>query len=746
MTGFQLQWNLDRTVDRSIGVAVDLIRVAHSDNVQLIALMACESFGATLPICRQTRSLIENDCKSEAEPTVLRLIKAIIVTSGGQTLYRLASNLAGLNFLALAASLVSVTSNADSAAAIHRMIEETAADKLLVPPEYHVRSILDVLEPRLNRSGFSDRCYTTEVWLRSVMDNYAGDGNEIPSTTGIGSIVSVLRNLARLGDEKVDRVILTPNSCFAWLITFIEWCLGVSPALQMSSGTIIRPEPESKVIIVFPALTKPSEGVTIETFTVSGSLYDTIRIHHAVDDLGNVITFTGMVNLRTHAEQTLQSLEADNGLGLRAVMESLSYAIPEVAKLLILGLNGLKSGSTRILPPTFPRLFPEETRIQKTIEAYFGPYAAHFHGFQKLPPGSYSKITSRLQAVTLACNYANFSVSAFDLPVLRQWAKEDFFQIEEGAENEHMSSGLGDPPPITRASRSVSLLIAHILSLSLLNTDLASVRLRFSRNWISNHGTDGRLCSHLFNALRHHEWKYYKWSDVLVHMLDILGHINPPKPTSDWLGSSRRGQVVLPSLLLDPELENAPCYRFICLPGVLTVQDRPKGEIFEAITPAAGTVIDHEPIPVPSAQIKALTRFAALEHEWICRILPGSLQVSLGLKDHTQSYGRSNLQAVVQACGHVIFIPPCGHAQNQVKAERIEDYIFIQPSDFLKGPGNASDKRKIKVYAVRGNDPLRLMVIGALRNKLELIGFSRYACFQCSLKTCRKEGANFLVC
>ena len=231
MAGLQLQWNLDRTIDRGIDVAVDLIRVAHSDNVQLIALMACESFGATLPICRQTQSLIGDEYKIGTEPTVLQYIKALIVPAGGQTLRRLTSTMAGLNFLALATSLISVTSTADSASAIHRMIEESAGDKLLVPPEYHVRSILDVLEPRLNRIGFLDRCYATERWLRSVIDNHAGDSNEIPSETGVGSIVSVLRNLARLGDETIDRVVFKPNSCFAWLITFIKWCLGTSSSI-----------------------------------------------------------------------------------------------------------------------------------------------------------------------------------------------------------------------------------------------------------------------------------------------------------------------------------------------------------------------------------------------------------------------------------------------------------------------------------------------------------------------------------
>ena len=216
-------------------------------------------------------------------------------------------------------------------------------------------------------------------------------------------VVSALRNLARIGDEKVSRVVFTPNSCFAWLITFVDWCLGTSPAIYMSSGSLVNPEPDPRVTIILPTSPKPSDGIDIELFTTSGSLYNTIRIHHAVDDDGKPLAFIGMVRMHTHAEQTLQAMKADDGLGLRAVMLSLSYAIPEASTLLMPSSTTFRGKQlTRKAYPSLAKLFPDQSRIQKVLKTYFGPYAENFPGFQRLPPGSYGKLALRIGATALA--------------------------------------------------------------------------------------------------------------------------------------------------------------------------------------------------------------------------------------------------------------------------------------------------------------------------------------------------------
>ena len=384
-----LQWSLDRTVDRGLDVAIDFARIAHHDHVQPIALMACEKFGNTLPICRQTRALIENGSHRDKESLILKSIAALIIPAGGQALERLASNVAGLNFLALATALVSVMTVAHSASAIQKMVEDTASDKQLVPPELHVRHLLEVFEPRLNRIGFLDRCYATERFLRDILHGYQGNGNDVPTSLGIGAVVSALRNLARLGDEEIDHVVLTPHSCLAWLITFVEWCLGVPLAIYSTDGSTIVVQPESRVIFRIPASLKPSEGVKIETFTSSNKLYDYVHIQHLEDDYGRPLTFSGMVSLKTHLEQYLQSIDADSGLGTRAVMETLSYALGESLNTIVPYRYETPPAESLTM---LARCFPTRNYIEEVATAYLGSYAKDFRGVRQLPPGSNRKL------------------------------------------------------------------------------------------------------------------------------------------------------------------------------------------------------------------------------------------------------------------------------------------------------------------------------------------------------------------
>lgn len=194
----QLQWNLDRSTDHALNVGLEFVRIAANDNVQPVALMACERFGITLPICRRTRSLLEKELKTKADLIPIRYMKALVVPSGGQIRERLCSNIAGLNFLALATSLLSVMTIERSAATIQRMIEQSAGDKTLIPPEFHVLGILEVIEPSLNRMGFLEKCFDWEHWLIETSPTLDRQStNQVPSLRSVECLVVALRNLAR---------------------------------------------------------------------------------------------------------------------------------------------------------------------------------------------------------------------------------------------------------------------------------------------------------------------------------------------------------------------------------------------------------------------------------------------------------------------------------------------------------------------------------------------------------------------
>ncbi|KAI9858849.1 MAG: hypothetical protein M1824_004014 [Vezdaea acicularis] len=740
----QLQWNLDRTVDRGINLALNFVKIAHHDNIQPIALMACERFGATLPICHQTRRLVEKECCLQIDNVIINSIKALVIQAGGNTLESLATNLAGLNFLALATSLVSVTTITESSDAIQKMLENSASERHLVPPEFHIRRILEVLEPRLNRIGFLDRCYATDCWLKDVVDDYKGNKYTIPSATGVGSIVATLRPLFRLGDEQVDYVTITPNSCLAWLITFIEWCLGTRPSIYSSDGSPINLEPESKVRIVLPLVPKPSQGIGIETFTISNTLYDAICIHHAVDDYGEPLSWTGLVSIHTHAEQMLRLMDAEKGLGLRAVMNGLSYAITEVLDRITSAENFMSSHPPKVYP-SMARLFPDTESIQRTIDTYFGRYAKDFPGLQKLSPGS------RLS----------------DVKIIRQWAepsyntgfaalksKLDLYNTGKRSSDSTLESTIQVPDYTldlhieTHVTRNIAKLMSNILVLSLVHSDLEIVRLCLKPKFGP---TDLDIVQKIFEALSSSDPVTCKVTEVFTFFLALLDHDeakfserNTISIEDNWLATSARGQVLFPRLLLDMSLEKTPIIQFICLPGVLSMKDRPKGEQFRSLISDDRGYESKDPAVIPSSQIGNLSRFSTLRHEWRFRIVPDSVPVHLSLKDYAGYSTRVGPGDILRGCPNVLFVLSCNHVQDMVIEEQVEDYVFVHPDDFLRG---LVYRGKILIYAVRGNDPLRLMIIGVIHgSSRNLVAFSRDACLKCSLQLCRIEDVKCLIC
>src|SRR5271167_3772177 len=100
-----LQWSLDQTVNSTLSVARCVISAATSDNIQALALLACERFGATLAMCPDTCDKIERLVKKTPKP-VATFLGAYIGYSTGDSAAQLVKSKAGIQFLALAAALV----------------------------------------------------------------------------------------------------------------------------------------------------------------------------------------------------------------------------------------------------------------------------------------------------------------------------------------------------------------------------------------------------------------------------------------------------------------------------------------------------------------------------------------------------------------------------------------------------------------------------------------------------------------
>ncbi len=86
-----------------------LLQAATSDNVQPLAILACERFGATLAICDTTRRKIEELVLTGTNQSVVTFLRATIGYSSGDCASQFVHSEAGIRFLALAAALVTST-------------------------------------------------------------------------------------------------------------------------------------------------------------------------------------------------------------------------------------------------------------------------------------------------------------------------------------------------------------------------------------------------------------------------------------------------------------------------------------------------------------------------------------------------------------------------------------------------------------------------------------------------------------
>lgn len=131
MANLQMQWDLTRTGDSTVSFARGFIRASTSDNVQPLALLACEKFGATLAICPDTRRNVEyHILKAQSRPaTIVSFLGATIGYSTDDCGTYLAQSLAGIQFLALAATLVPGLIVFEGGQVLAKMLEASASDK-----------------------------------------------------------------------------------------------------------------------------------------------------------------------------------------------------------------------------------------------------------------------------------------------------------------------------------------------------------------------------------------------------------------------------------------------------------------------------------------------------------------------------------------------------------------------------------------------------------------------------------------
>jgi hypothetical protein len=148
------QWSLDKSANSSLTLSRGLIAAATSDNVEPLAIAACEKFGTIVTICRDSCAKVER--LVEPRKPVVTFLGAYIGYSANDCATQLVKSVAGVQFFALAGALATSIGELLAANALEFLLRQSAVDKTQVPPAGKLRPLLKALEPRCTSLRFLD--------------------------------------------------------------------------------------------------------------------------------------------------------------------------------------------------------------------------------------------------------------------------------------------------------------------------------------------------------------------------------------------------------------------------------------------------------------------------------------------------------------------------------------------------------------------------------------------------------------
>lgn len=357
----QIQWSLDATAAAIYSVARGAFVAASGDDVQPLAILACEKFGGTLPMSPEAREKIEATVLPTPEPAVIRFVKGLVGYNPHDCVSYLGRNDAGVRFLALAVPLVTTLDLFDCAKSVVRMMQRSAFDPTMIPTVREMKRLLASLEPRCLQSRFANLIVNSQTILRNDALPFIQIGQDqhhersntaesflssAPSPQMIEALVDTFRQLGRIGESSIIGVTITVGSAAAWIIAFITWNLGVPPLIRRDDSRILYQERQTEVIVMVPNLRKDL-GRQLE-----------IHIHHSIGNPTQLLGLPsnrhggGMGSVECYGEWVLREFGYHGDRLRRMLQEALSRAIPKVLSVLELAdLSSLRWPHQQHGPP-----------------------------------------------------------------------------------------------------------------------------------------------------------------------------------------------------------------------------------------------------------------------------------------------------------------------------------------------------------------------------------------------------------
>ena len=781
----QLQWDIWSTSTSAIEVGRGVLHAATTDNVQVLAIVACERFGNTIAMSRDAVLKIQKSVVPAPLPALLNFVNVSIGYSAGDCAALLGQNIAGLQFLALAAALVTSMGSFKSSTAIQAMLASTAKDKTLLPTVEQVRGLLDKIEPRCHASGFADDVGGWQL----LLNKFSSDGFSIedralyggmmyfPKCQGVENLVDALRQLRRLGNDDITKVTIRTTACAPWTIAFVKWSLGYPPSVVLDNGDPIVEQPGSEVTVVI--MRQGDRGM----FAVT--------MHSSIDGLSDLVEskldemVTGMVNLRTYGDllQWRYGFQSD-GLAARAVQQAMPYALDRAVKGLVFWNSGFSDGS---LTTEYPLGMPNDLKTSMSLAALprMKLRLSPFPDDRSISSMYYLLFEQELELCPM-----DPGIGLTDLPVMAlhlRTLKEEF-----QCAGCYPAGGDGAVCKLVRFRADFSVVVADILALSLFDNPeglrVSNILHRPHRNNSNEFVKAIQLTVEYGAAGDCNIVSLLNWG------LQLVGHNVKQLEGKSWVMTSYKGQTIWPKIYDTHVFAKRGFLSLYWLPGLI----RYKNQVYSRAFGPDMIQIGADPVTGTCQENVSGPRNLChgMELEW--NVVPDEdgIIVTTGVRDGTKKYGlaASCPTLVLTSLSNAFLVEECCHGPdaNLVKPDIFSAYTgplkpfkssgddgedtagagavstlsfrtrftgsgsgsAIEWTPFAAAPahwpggatgdGPKGKAQEVSVVAVDGNDDLRFLALSNNQHRV-LVMLRGRTCLACSLDACRNADCTALV-
>ncbi|CAF9937652.1 MAG: hypothetical protein HETSPECPRED_000606 [Heterodermia speciosa] len=733
----QIQWSLNHTFDLSIAVARSIFSAATHDNIQPLAILACEKFGATLAICLETSRRVETLVVRAPQMKMVNFVKASVGFKEDSAT-QLCQSLAGTQFLALAASMLETMGPFQASLSLEQMLCRTAADKTLVPTARQLKDLLTVLEPRLGRSGFGDglhgwhiflsNSYKNNITYRSTLEDFKSR----PSNTGMAQIVDCFRQMSRIGDASY--LIFKAQNSIPWLAAFTKWCLGAPPSISLENGTSIINQPESRVSII----------VRLQSEVESSKLE--ILICRNLDSPVDLIiadtvplTYTGMVGIETYGRWLIQKSNLTTEDDQRVLLQALPHASMQVVSLLRPSGSGgiasytppIKYGSSSLAP----KCFPEIPAIVRTLK----------------------RLLDLEKGVSLPSPEAGLLVS--DLPlvgmVLRDLKTKCCCSKCNGHRIQDESVHLRGLCIVDKWKMNLARFAAEALALSLFEHS-ESLLVDANAYQPENNSFEIAVYSILWKGLE----TGCTINDILRYATTRVGQskdVLQDISENQWVMSCCKGQAVYPALLASEDIYQTGYLRLSWAYGKLQYGD----EYFSRVCGVSSSNTTGREIP---SLVAGATRNLCPDYTFTWQVAPKDTHLQVSLVVLSSNEAMTTLLVchpflILEGLASALVVGNCHHGEHCGLDAADRFCTYLDPINLHNDQGfyvgqeaEGTAIERIRIVPVVGNARQRMAALSSplLYPLTSSNGYgcvlNQHACLQCSLDVCRMNEVSVLIC